>query len=125
MLDGHMNHSCEPNTYSINEIEFEGGGQYDTVCIRDIKEGAEITCDYDFFEWDCQDKGIDACGCKTPSCRGRVWGFKHLSADQQKPLLGFALPAVLTELKKEGIITPEQHDHLQEKRAQARPADFA
>ena len=36
------------------------------VCfqMRDIEPGMEVTCDYTLFEWDCSDKGIDACGCE-------------------------------------------------------------
>ena len=32
--------------------------------MRDIEPGMEVTCDYTLFEWDCSDKGIDACGCE-------------------------------------------------------------
>lgn len=76
--DAHMNHACEPNTKSANTVWTDQGASYDTLCLRDIAKDEEITCDYELFEWDCKDKGIDACACGTKKCRGRVWGFKHI-----------------------------------------------
>lgn len=74
-FDAFMNHSCDPNTYSADEIDEENGGSYKTVALRDIPAGEEITCDYDLFELDSRDKGIDICECGAESCRGFAHGF--------------------------------------------------
>lgn len=71
--DGFMNHSCEPSTASVDVSEDET--EYNQVATRDLKKGDQITCDYETFEWDCRDKGIDSCGCGMPRCRKRVWGI--------------------------------------------------
>lgn len=67
-----INHSCVPNV-GLNT-------DYDTVAMRDIKAGEELTSDYclaysnDFFEFSCT--------CKTKDCRktitGRDWQQRDL-----------------------------------------------
>lgn len=74
--DGFMNHSCDPSTTSMNISEDET--EYDQVALRDLKKGDQITCDYETFEWDCKDKGINNCGCGALTCRKRIWGYKFI-----------------------------------------------
>lgn len=94
-FDGFMNHSCDPTTYSADERRFEGGGTYDTVALKDIPAGSEVTCDYDLFEFDSRDKGITQCACGSKICRGQAIGFKHIPAATQAELLHRACPQVL------------------------------
>ena len=85
-FDAFMNHSCEPTTFSADETVNEKGGTYKTVALRDISPGTEITCDYDLFELDSRDKGIDSCGCGSNLCRGFAHGFLFLSKENQARL---------------------------------------
>jgi hypothetical protein len=41
-FDGFMNHSCDPTTYSANNVEGRRGGRYDTVARRDIAAGEQV-----------------------------------------------------------------------------------
>jgi hypothetical protein len=90
LFDGFMNHSCLPNSYSGNDRLTEAGALYDTVASRDIFPNDEITCDYDLFEWDNRDKGIDKCGCGHAVCRGKAHGFQFLPRNLAINLLGQA-----------------------------------
>jgi hypothetical protein len=87
-FDAFMNHSCEPNTYSADSYNGENGGSYKTVALRDISPGDEITCDYDLFELDSRDKGIDKCECGSSLCRGYAHGFLYLPKALQIELSG-------------------------------------
>jgi len=51
---------------SVSADSWRCGFGHVGVCfqMRDIEPGMEVTCDYTLFEWDCSDKGIDACGCE-------------------------------------------------------------
>ena len=86
-FDAFMNHSCDPNTFSTDETTDESGGSYKTVALRDIAPGTEITCDYDLFELDSRDKGIDICECGSSHCRGFAHGFLFLSEENQARLV--------------------------------------
>ena len=80
MPDGpiiHTNHSCDPNCMvrvrvAEREIVIEA--------IRRIAAGEEITIDYDTFEYEVEHLG-GPCRCGSARCRGRVTGYKNLSAD--------------------------------------------
>jgi hypothetical protein len=89
-FDGFMNHSCNPTTIST-ECE---GEYYNTEAARDIEVGEEITCDYDLFEWDSRDKGIEKCGCGAAKCRGKALGFKFLDPELQKVMIKSAYEEV-------------------------------
>ena len=66
------NHSCDPNTgVRNNEL-----GAYDFVALRDIKQGEEITWDYETTEF--ISIAVPECHCGSPKCRGRTRGFKYL-----------------------------------------------
>jgi hypothetical protein len=85
-----MNHSCDPTSYSAGEYDTATGGNYFTVATRNIRAGEQISCDYDLFEWDAKDKGIDQCGCAASICRGPVHGFGALCREVQEARLGVA-----------------------------------
>ena len=57
------------------------------MAVRDIAPGEQITCDYDLFELDSRDKGIERCQCGTDNCRGRSVGFMHLPWSVQLNML--------------------------------------
>ncbi|KAG5186106.1 hypothetical protein JKP88DRAFT_310094 [Tribonema minus] len=87
-FDAFMNHSCDPNTIVVDEVEWEGGGGNDVVASKDVAAGEELSCEYELFEWDCRDKNITTCGCGTANCRGSVPGFKFWPLDVQRRRLG-------------------------------------
>eukprot|EP00808_Paulinella_micropora_P005361 g76174.t1 len=99
-FDAFMNHSCDPCTYSVNIYDSDEFGSYETVATRDIKAGDEITCDYDLFEWDAKDKGIDPCSCGAEQCRGRAIGFYFLPPETQEKLLPYAMPEIARTYEK-------------------------
>ncbi len=75
--DRHINHSCDPNSY----VRYEGTGSF--LCARrDIREGEEITCDYNLnitggTSWPCR--------CGASRCRGETIGdFFKLPIEVQK-----------------------------------------
>ena len=84
LFDSFMNHSCDPSTCSRQSESQKINNQYQTVALRDIQAGDEITCDYNLFEYDCHGKTIERCLCGTAKCVGRVAGFRYLSTDKQK-----------------------------------------
>lgn len=84
LFDSFMNHSCDPTTISRQTGEAKRNNQYETVALRDIHPGDEITCDYNLFEYDCHGKVIEKCMCGAPTCIGRVAGYKFLSREEQK-----------------------------------------
>ena len=69
-------------------IIFFAQATYLTVANKDIQPGDELTCDYNLFEWDCEDKGIEKCLCGSPDCLGAVRGFKFLPLKTQMEKLG-------------------------------------
>lgn len=83
LFDSFMNHSCDPSTISRSHPDTLTSGTYDTVALRDIHPGDEITCDYNLFEYDCHGKEIERCLCGAKNCIGRVAGFKFLSTPDQ------------------------------------------
>ena len=94
LFDSFMNHSCDPTTVS----EIVGPNRYNTVALRDIVPGDEITCDYNLFEYDCHGKVIERCGCGSRKCIGRIAGFKYLSVSDQKDRIHLVEPEVLTAM---------------------------
>ena len=100
-FDGFMNHSCEPNTYSADMNDSPGlGGSYKTVALREITSGDEVTCDYDTFELDAADKGIDKCECGASVCRGSARGFKFVPEDKTLAMLPKVYDEVINEWLK-------------------------
>ena len=81
------NHSCDPSTFSgYSYIYVDGKLMYQSIALRDIDVGEEVTEDYDMEKWDDSDP-FD-CMCGSNICRGRVRGFKFLDYDDQCKLLG-------------------------------------
>lgn len=66
-FDSFQNHACDPNS----EMIYHSDSVYDTIALRDIKRGEEITSDYESF-----DSGIDGtsfmCKCGSSNCRGLI-----------------------------------------------------
>ena len=63
------NFSCDPNCESINE----GSRKIWIVAMRDIKQGDEITYDYNFPLVEPP----PLCHCGSPKCRGYIVGSDH------------------------------------------------
>ena len=74
-FDGFMNHSCDPNTYSP-AIEHSDSNfhYYDTIAVKDIHAGDEITTDYALFDYTCDGHEIETCMCQSNFCRGFMKG---------------------------------------------------
>jgi hypothetical protein len=102
-FDGFMNHSCSPNSFSFYLTE-EGEGEgerkqrliYDTIALRSIQIGDEITCDYNTIEWDFADEAISECECGSPGCHKEIKGMKYLSTEDQLSLLPYSSAMVRT-----------------------------
>ena len=84
LFDSFMNHSCDPNTISHQTKELKENNQYETVALKDIFPGDEITCDYNLFEYDCHGKVIEKCLCGFTNCVGRVAGYRFLTPAEQR-----------------------------------------
>ncbi len=97
-----MNHSCEPNT----QDRWDTGGPADlklaeTVAVRDIDEGQELTYDYDIEQYDY--RSPFECRCGTETCRGTIRGFNGLSGEQQERLLSRTSPFVQEKHRRTSI----------------------
>jgi len=86
-FDSFMNHSCDPNSRSYNEAEMIKHCEYWQIATKNINCGDEITCDYNLFDYDCSDKNIYDCCCRTEACRKSIKGFKWLPISEQIGLL--------------------------------------
>ncbi len=82
-LWGHyLNHSCEGNVY----VEPVPDQQHIRILARrDILPGEEISIDYASMEGELSQEV--ECLCSSPFCRGRIVGFKNLSALEKKKYL--------------------------------------
>ena len=82
------NHSCDPSTSSENDyIYVDGKPMYQSVALRDIKAGEEVTEDYALNDW-YEDEDVFDCMCGSNNCRGLINGFKFLPYDNACKLLG-------------------------------------
>jgi hypothetical protein len=62
-----INHSCDPNCI-LNQWEVDGLPRMCFFAIKEIKEGAELTFDYN---WECDEKQTRTeCKCGTVNCKG-------------------------------------------------------
>jgi hypothetical protein len=68
----YLNHSCEPSAW-IRGLA--------VVALRAIAPGEGVTFDYNTTEWEMAEPF--ECHCGTPSCVGRVAGYRQLSPAQQ------------------------------------------
>jgi hypothetical protein len=80
--DFFTNHSCEPNSREF--ISHPDKNIYYQIALQDIKEGEEITIDYNLFEYECLDKDINYCYCKSTQCISVVHGFRFLSKEEKR-----------------------------------------
>ncbi len=94
-----VNHSCDPNCgIRVNET-----GGHDIVAMKNISVGEEITYDYAMGNYYI-DHFPPKCICGSKECRGRVTGWKDLSATRKKEYQGFVAP-YLIELDKREYVT--------------------
>lgn len=80
-----VNHSCDPNC----GVTFDGANWH-FVAMRDIKEGEEITYDYDMMNYVVEN--FPRCLCQSSKCRGEVKGFKILPEERRKEYKGYLAP---------------------------------
>jgi cyanophycin synthetase len=76
----HTNHSCEPN---CGVVIRSGTAEISVRAMRLIAAGEELTIDYDTFEYEIDHMG-GPCQCGAGACRGKVSGYRHLSADVKR-----------------------------------------
>lgn len=86
-FDSFINHSCDPNTYSMATPEMTESFEYYQIATKDIETGEQLTCDYNLFDYDCTDKNIVDCHCGSKNCRKSIRGFKWLPLTEQLELL--------------------------------------
>jgi hypothetical protein len=87
-----INHSCDPTC----GVRVKSTGAIDLVARRDIGPGEEITYDYAMRNYTVEFFS-GACRCGSPYCRGRITGWKGLSAQRKADYRGLSAP-YLTEL---------------------------
>lgn len=87
------NHSCNPNA-------FISSPDHCLVALRDIKQGEEITFNYNASEYDLIDQGCSfQCSCKSENCVGEIKGFKYLNIEQKFNLSELLSPYLLSTIK--------------------------
>ena len=101
LFDSFMNHSCDPTTISKQSDAQKKANQYQTVALKDIQPGDQITCDYNLFEYDCHGKVIEQCLCGSSDCIGKIAGYKYLSVAQQKKRVHLVDSEVLEALGRD------------------------
>jgi D-alanine-D-alanine ligase len=88
-LWGAISHSCAPNCL----IDFDTW----TFCAaRKIEDGETLSYDYLTTEWELAEPFT--CGCRAPTCRGLIAGFKHLEPSMQDELSLLCSPYLLRRL---------------------------
>jgi uncharacterized protein len=94
-FDRYTNHSCNPNTKSINARYVDNTCMYDTIALSDIKQGDQLTCNYFSFEYDeCK---IPQCMCNSNNCYSVINGFKNLSLNKKLEMLENVEQEILME----------------------------
>ncbi|MGB3636479.1 MAG: SET domain-containing methyltransferase [Rivularia sp. (in: cyanobacteria)] len=85
-----VNHSCDSNCgIKINET-----GAHDFVARKDISVGEELSFDYAMRNYTVN-YFPPKCMCGSKECRGRITGWKDLSASRKKQYEGFVAPYLL------------------------------
>ena len=93
-----VNHCCEPNCgIHVNET-----GAHDFVAMKDIGINEEVTFDYAMRNYSI-DHFPKVCMCGAQKCRGRITGWKDLSAEQKTAYEGFVAPYLLALNAKGGL----------------------
>lgn len=84
-FDDFINHSCDPNCV----IRFEDETPVLFV-LNDMKEGEELTFDYNTTEWDLHEQEVSvqkdivfSCLCGSAKCVGDIKGFRYLTESQR------------------------------------------
>lgn len=91
-FDGFMNHSCDPNTYTI--VLSEDCDDFENYAARDISFGEEISVNYLEFDYECDGHSFD-CLCNLSRCYKSIRGFKNLNLAQKIILLPKTYPNVI------------------------------
>ncbi|MGB3756992.1 MAG: SET domain-containing protein-lysine N-methyltransferase [Rivularia sp. (in: cyanobacteria)] len=85
-----VNHSCNPNCgIKINQTD-----AHDFVAMKDISVGEELSFDYAMRNYTVN-YFPPKCMCGSEECRGRITGWKDLSASRKKQYEGFVAPYLL------------------------------
>ena len=99
-----MNHSCEPNTHDRwNTKEPADLALAETEAVRGIREGEELTYDYDLEQYDYGHPF--RCECGTTACRGTIRGFGSLDSDRQQKMFSSASPFLQERHRREFAMT--------------------
>ena len=87
-FDAYVNHSCNPNTRD-EYYSFEKN-IYQTIAMRDIKKGEQITCNYNSFYYLIPEFHIFNCQCGASNCAKIIKGYKYLSLEDKKEISKYA-----------------------------------
>jgi hypothetical protein len=79
----YVNHSCDPNCALLID---RGKKLFQLRALRPLSRGEEVSIDYDTFEYEIHFMP-EQCLCGSQNCRGRVSGFKHLTAGRAEQLM--------------------------------------
>lgn len=83
----YINHSCEPNAFfNIPEMKLVAG--------KDIEPGQEVTYNYNSTEYEMAVPF--KCNCGSSRCLQDIRGFRFLTAEQQKEILPYLSPYLLS-----------------------------
>lgn len=96
-----LNHSCQPNAkfvYTRRGVSYSDlEGNYEVfwylISIRDIKEGEDITFDYNTTEYEMA--AAFKCECGVKQCLGEIKGFKYMSPKQQEERMKDLSPVIM------------------------------
>lgn len=87
-----VNHSCNPNC----GIKVNKTGAHDFVAMKEISKGEELTFDYAMRNYTI-DHFPTKCMCGSVKCRGKITGWKDLSASEKFGYAGY-VPNYLLDL---------------------------
>jgi hypothetical protein len=86
-----VNHSCEPNC----GIHLNSSGAHDLIARQRIAPDEEITFDYAMRNYVVEHFPAD-CRCGSRRCRGRISGWRDLSAQRKADYHGYVAPYLMT-----------------------------
>lgn len=85
------NHACDPNIGLRNNTL----GAYDYVALRSIEVGEEVCFHYGMSEYAQME--LDACGCGSSLCAGRVLGYSALDEATRRRFGGLVADYLKTD----------------------------
>jgi hypothetical protein len=85
-----VNHSCEPNC----GIHLNSSGAHDLIARQRIAPNEEITFDYAMRNYVVEHFPAD-CRCGSRRCRGRISGWRDLSAQRKADYHGYVAPYLI------------------------------